>query len=158
MPSAQELPGWLGNESYESSEFFINPADYGLPTRDELVAYRIWDNHFHGFLSSNPIEQYERNQFFVERMGIERSISQEIGGMLEEPFAATRMISAQTERLDFRPPFLYGVKAFQLSMCLAIFSAVCPVPRTGTKFWKIKPLEFSLTEKPTGWASTRRPG
>jgi hypothetical protein len=24
-------------------EFFINPTDYGLPTRDELVAYRIWD-------------------------------------------------------------------------------------------------------------------
>ena len=23
-------------------EFFINPADYGLPTRDELVACRIW--------------------------------------------------------------------------------------------------------------------
>jgi len=42
-------------------EFFINPADYGLPTRKELVAYRIWDNHFHGFLAKNPIEQYERN-------------------------------------------------------------------------------------------------
>jgi hypothetical protein len=61
-------------------EFFINPADYGLPTREELVAYRIWDNHFHGFMAKNPIEQYERNSFFVERMGIERSISQEIGG------------------------------------------------------------------------------
>ena len=68
-------------------EFFINPADYGLPTRDELVAYRIWDNHFHGFASANPIEQYERNNFFVERMGIERSIAQEVGGTLEEPFA-----------------------------------------------------------------------
>ena len=49
-------------------EFFINPADYGLPTRNELVAYRIWDNHFHGFAAKNPIEQYERNNFFVERM------------------------------------------------------------------------------------------
>ena len=39
-------------------EFFINPADYGLPTQEELVAYRIWDNHFHGFLAKNPI----RNQ------------------------------------------------------------------------------------------------
>ena len=68
-------------------EFFINPADYGLPTRDELVAYRIWDNHFHGFAAKNPIEQYERNNFFVERMGIERSIAQEVGGTLEEPFA-----------------------------------------------------------------------
>ena len=46
-------------------EFFINPAHYGLPTRDELVAYRIWDNHFHGFAAENPIEQYERNNFFA---------------------------------------------------------------------------------------------
>jgi len=67
-------------------EFFINPADYGLPTRDDLVAYRIWDNHFHGFAAKNPIEQYERNKLlFVERMGIERSIAQEVGGTLEEP-------------------------------------------------------------------------
>ncbi len=68
-------------------EFFINPADYGLPTREELVVHRIWDNHFHGFLAKNPIEQYERNKFFVERMGIEHNISQEIGGTLDEPFA-----------------------------------------------------------------------
>ena len=50
-------------------EFFIDPAAYGLPTRDELVAYRIWDNHFHGFASQSPIEQYERNNFLVERNG-----------------------------------------------------------------------------------------
>jgi hypothetical protein len=93
-------------------EFFINPADYGLPTRDELVAYRIWDNHFHGFLSSsNPIEQYERNNFFVERMGIERSISQEIGGTLEEPFAPyeydaeiLKILERDKDRLSGRTP------------------------------------------------------
>ena len=67
-------------------EFFINAADYGLPTRDELVAYRIWDTHFHGFYGSQtPIEQYTRNNFYVERMGIERSISLEIGGTLDAP-------------------------------------------------------------------------
>jgi len=58
-------------------EFFINPANYGLPTRDELVAYRIWDNRFHGFASKSTIEQYERDNFFVERMGIEWSIAQD---------------------------------------------------------------------------------
>ena len=42
-------------------DFSINAADYGLPTRDELVSYRIWDNHFHGFLAKYPIEQYEQN-------------------------------------------------------------------------------------------------
>ena len=69
-------------------EFFINAADYGLPTREELVAYRIWDTHFHGFNVSgaaNPVEQFRRNNFYVDRMGIERSISLEVGGTLPHP-------------------------------------------------------------------------
>ena len=67
-------------------EFFINAADYGLPTRDELVAYRIWDTHFHGFnRSADPVAQFRANNFYVERMGIERSISLEIGGTLSNP-------------------------------------------------------------------------
>ena len=94
-------------------EFFINPPDYGLPTRDELVAYRIWDNHFHGFASKNPIEQYERNNFFVERMGIERSIAQEVGGTLEEPFAPypydaeiLKILERDKDRLSGRTPLV----------------------------------------------------
>ena len=67
-------------------DFALNPADYGLPTRDELVSYRIWDSHFHGFYGTgNPITQFRANQFYVERMGIERSISLEIGGTLANP-------------------------------------------------------------------------
>ena len=67
-------------------EFFINASDYGLPTRDELVAYRIWDTHFHGFLRArDPVAQFRQNNFYVERMGIERSISLEVGGTLEDP-------------------------------------------------------------------------
>lgn len=67
-------------------EILLNAADYGVPTRDELVAYRIWDSHFHGFNGSNqPIAQYRANAFYVERMGIERSISLEIGGTLSDP-------------------------------------------------------------------------
>lgn len=93
-------------------EFSINPADYGLPTRDELVGYRIWDNHFHGFLTNgDPIEQYERNQFFVERMGIERSISQEVGGTLDHPFdpyaydeAILKILERDKHRLSARTP------------------------------------------------------
>jgi predicted TIM-barrel fold metal-dependent hydrolase len=67
-------------------EILLNAADYGVPTRDELVAYRIWDSHFHGFYGSNtPIAQFRANAFYVERMGIERSISLEIGGTLANP-------------------------------------------------------------------------
>lgn len=69
-------------------EFFINAADYGMPTRDELVSYRIWDTHFHGFLARppvNPVAQFHQNSFYVERMGIERSISLDVGGTLDKP-------------------------------------------------------------------------
>ena len=68
-------------------EFHLNPADYGLPTRDELVDLRIWDSHFHAFYgaASDPVAQYRANNFYVERMGIERSISLEIGGTLANP-------------------------------------------------------------------------
>ena len=67
-------------------EFHLSAADYGVPTRDELAAYRIWDTHFHGFNSSNrPIQQFRAYNFYVERMGIERSISLEIGGTLANP-------------------------------------------------------------------------
>jgi hypothetical protein len=92
-------------------EFFINPRDYGLPTRDELVSYRIWDNHFHGFAAKDPIAQYEANNFFVERMGIERSIAQEVGGTLEQPFAPypfdteiLKILERDKERLSGRTP------------------------------------------------------
>jgi len=73
-------------------EFHLNPADYGLPTRDELVDLRIWDSHFHGFYgaASDPVAQYRANNFYVERMGIERSISLEIGGTLATPPSRTR--------------------------------------------------------------------
>ena len=30
-------------------EFALDPAAYGLPTRDDLVKLRIWDIHYHGF-------------------------------------------------------------------------------------------------------------
>jgi predicted TIM-barrel fold metal-dependent hydrolase len=67
-------------------EFHLNPADYGLPARDELVAYRIWDSHFHGFHGSQtPVAQFHANNFYVERMGIERSITLEAGGTLANP-------------------------------------------------------------------------
>ena len=92
-------------------EFFIDAAAYGLPTRDELVAYRIWDNHFHGFASPQPIEQYERNNYYVERMGIEMSVAQEIGGTLIEPFAPyphdaeiLRILERDKDRLCGRTP------------------------------------------------------
>ena len=58
--------------------FSLPAAAYGIPTREELVSLRMWDTHFHGMYSEQPIEQYERNNFYAERMGIERSICLEL--------------------------------------------------------------------------------
>lgn len=119
-------------------EFFINPAEYGLPTREELVGYRIWDNHFHGFAAKNPIEQYERNNFFVERMGIEHSIAQEVGGTLEEPFAAyaydaeiLKILERDKDRLSGRTPI---DPAFPDESCAKIEKWIRNGPCIGIKY------------------------
>lgn len=69
-----------------ASEFELNPTHYGIPDREQLIGYRIWDSHYHGFLHANrPIEQHHEMMFYVERMGIERAISVDIGGTLQDP-------------------------------------------------------------------------
>src|SRR5262245_17282112 len=127
------------DESYMSPhELCFNPADYGLPTRDDLVAYRIWDNHFHGFAAKNPIEQYEQNKFFVERMGIERSIAQEIGGTLEKPFdpyphdaEILRILERDKDRLSGRTPIDPG---FPEESCAKIEKWIRNGPCIGIKY------------------------
>jgi predicted TIM-barrel fold metal-dependent hydrolase len=65
-------------------EFVLDPAAYGLPTRDELVKLRIWDMHYHGFMNGG-IRAHEENLFYVERMGIERMLSLDIAGSANDP-------------------------------------------------------------------------
>lgn len=100
-------------------EFYINAADYGLPTRDELVAYRIWDTHFHGFYApyapQNPIAQFRANHFYVDRMGIERSISLEVGGTLADPLVPSphdeeirRILETENDRFSGITPIQPG--------------------------------------------------
>jgi predicted TIM-barrel fold metal-dependent hydrolase len=69
-------------------EFALDPAAYGLPTRDDLVKLRIWDIHYHGFLRGG-IRQHEENLFYVERMGIERMLSLDIAGSPADPLGAS---------------------------------------------------------------------
>lgn len=70
--------------------FTFNPSHFGLPGREELIEYRIWDSHYHGFLTSlDPLEQHRQMLFYIERMGIERSISVEVGGTLGNPLKAS---------------------------------------------------------------------
>ena len=39
--------------SPDPRQFTLNPASYGLPTREDLVAMRIWDIHYHGLEGGN---------------------------------------------------------------------------------------------------------
>ena len=64
--------------------FELDPAAYGLPTREDLVKLRIWDIHYHGFMSGG-IRSHEENLFYVERMGIERMLSLDIAGTPTDP-------------------------------------------------------------------------
>lgn len=138
-------------------QFFINASDYGLPTRDELVGYRIWDNHFHGLLGpspdgpdpfakpfgpiargANPVEQYERNNFYVERLGIERSISQEIGGTVFQPFAThpfeaeiLKVLERDKDKLSGRTPIDPG---FPDESCAKIEKWIRNGPCIGLKY------------------------
>ncbi len=76
-------------------EFALDPAAYGLPTRDDLVKLRIWDVHYHGFMSGG-IRSHEENMFYVERMGIERMLSLDIAGTPTDPLGST--ISAEKKQ------------------------------------------------------------
>lgn len=66
------------------NEFALNPADYGLPTREELRKLRIWDIHYHG-LWEGDLKKHEETMFYVDRMGIERVLSLDIAGTPTDP-------------------------------------------------------------------------
>src|SRR6476660_6798849 len=76
-------------------EFVLDPAAYGLPTRDDLVKLRIWDIHYHGFLGGG-MRQHLENLFYVERMGIERMLSVDIAGTHSDPLGT--MIAADKKK------------------------------------------------------------
>lgn len=81
----------------DPKNFVLNPGSYGIPTREELVEYRIWDTHYHGFLGGRPAgvgqhqamsfyvdrmkQQHRATMFYAERMGIERVVALDIGGL-----------------------------------------------------------------------------
>src|SRR5690625_7913858 len=52
--------------------FAIDPATYGLPTREELLEMRIWDLHYHG------LPHHEQMKPYFERVGIERVFSLDV--------------------------------------------------------------------------------
>jgi predicted TIM-barrel fold metal-dependent hydrolase len=69
-------------------DFALDPAAYGLPSRDDLVKLRIWDIHYHGLMGGS-LRQHEENLFYVERMGIERMLSLDIAGTTADPLGTS---------------------------------------------------------------------
>jgi len=68
-------------------QFALDPIQYGIPDRQQLIDLRIWDDHYHGFATSgDQVKQHNEMMLYVERMGIERVISLDIGGTLDDPF------------------------------------------------------------------------
>lgn len=74
-------------KSMNNNKFEFDPRQYGLPDVAKLKEYRIWDTHYHGYLTSDPdpIAYNEKMLKYVRRMGIERVISVDIGGTLSRP-------------------------------------------------------------------------
>jgi predicted TIM-barrel fold metal-dependent hydrolase len=81
--------------SPDPRQFTLDPAHYGLPTRDDLIAMRIWDIHYHG-LSGGDLRRHEETMFYVERMGIERVLSLDIAGSQADPLG--RSVPAEARR------------------------------------------------------------
>lgn len=91
-------------------QFTLNPRNYGIPDRQQLVDLRIWDTHYHGFLTgSDPIRQHHEMMFYVERMGIERAISVDIGGTLQDPITPKPHDKDQLEILKKNKDKISGI-------------------------------------------------
>lgn len=96
----------------EPQDFALDPTQYGLPTQEELREYRIWDGHYHGFLiygSGDRIQQHREMKYYVERMGIERIISLDAGGFIDDPFQPTPHEDAIWDLLEQEKATLSGM-------------------------------------------------
>lgn len=90
--------------------FSLDPSLYGVPSRNELVDYRIWDGHYHGlFRPENPFINHKKMMFYVERMGIERIISLDAGGTMENPLETTPYNDAIWDLLEKDQAIISGM-------------------------------------------------
>ena len=83
-----------------ANDFALNPADYGLPTREELRRLRIWDMHYHGLWEGN-LKKHAATLVTVDRMGIERLLSLDIAGTPADPLGKEVAAGKKKEIRDF---------------------------------------------------------
>ena len=83
----------MSDQQKRTSHFPIDPKAYGIPDLQQLKDYRIWDSHYHGLwtvIAPNPIKVHEEMMTYANRMGIERVVSVDIGGTLDNPLIPTK--------------------------------------------------------------------
>ena len=86
------------------------PQAFGLPTWQQLKDYRIWDSHYHGYMTAgDPFPQNDGMLFYVKRMGIERVISVDIGGTLARPLNPTPFDKKKRLFLENNSDFFSGI-------------------------------------------------
>jgi len=83
-----------------ATDFAFDPALYGLPTRAQLRALRIWDLHYHGFNNATDEGPHQRMMVFAERLGIERVVSLDIGGSRTDPLESSPFEAVQRRILE----------------------------------------------------------
>src|SRR5690554_542568 len=94
----------------KNQPFVLDPRQYGLPDLRELKDFRIWDSHYHGFYATpQPIRQHGEMLFYVERMGIERVISVDIGGTLQDPLDPKPHDAVQLDILQKKKEKISGI-------------------------------------------------
>lgn len=96
--------------SLHPQEFALSPAHYGVPDLQQLKDLRIWDSHYHGLLTSgNALQQHKEMMFYVERMGIERVISLDIGGTHKDPLTPQPHDGELRSMLERDKAFISGI-------------------------------------------------
>jgi predicted TIM-barrel fold metal-dependent hydrolase len=81
----------------------IDPTALGLPTLEELRDLRIWDPHYHG------IDRHEEIITYVERMGIERVVSLDIGESVGDDLRNPELAQRHRRLLDEHRDHLAGI-------------------------------------------------
>lgn len=96
-----------------AQDFALPLADYGLPTREQLQALRIWDLHYHGLLNTREGDAFGREHqellFYLDRFAIERAIALDIGGRRMTPLESNPSEPRQLELLTGQKDRLSGI-------------------------------------------------
>ena len=88
-------------------EFALNPTWYGIPDQQQLKDLRIWSDHYHGF--ARGLKQHEEMMFYVERMGIEKVISLDIGSIEDDALVPSPIDNEEREILEKNKNKILGI-------------------------------------------------